>query len=175
MSDAEEKKETTDESKEIPETETEFLSWTTHPVRRRPLVSALVTVFILVISMFVFYIMESKAFSVLALVVMFMSLAKFYMPTGYRLTNKKIMIKTTVQTLNRPWSMYRTYYPDKNGVLLSPFVRPSRLENFRGVYIMFSGNKEAVMKIVEEQIEKHQDVEQADTGDPHPETKDSNL
>lgn len=170
MSDGEEKKVTSGESVEIPETE--LLSWTTHPVRRRPLVSALVTVFILVISMFVFYIMESKAFSVLALVVMFMSLAKFYMPTGYRFTDKKIVIKTTIQTINRPWSMYRTYYPDKNGVLLSPFVRPSRLENFRGVYIMFAGNKDAVMKIVKEQIEKRQDAEQVSVDDAPSETKE---
>ena len=45
------------------------------------------------------------------------------------------------------------YYVDKSGVLLSPFIRPSRLENFRGLYVRFAGNKDEVMRIVSERIQ----------------------
>jgi hypothetical protein len=37
-------------------------------------------------------------------------------------------------------------------VLLSPFAEPSRLENFRGLYVMFEGNRDAVTKFVQEHI-----------------------
>ena len=126
-------------------------------MQKRPLVTALVTIFILVISMLVYLAMESKAFSVLALVVLFASLARFYLPTKYRLTDRGITVKSLTQTVNKPWSMYRSCYPDKNGILLSPFAEPSRLENFRGIFLLFGGNREAVISTVKDQINKHRE------------------
>lgn len=128
------------------------LEWTCHPVKRRPLVSVLVTLFILVVVAIVFYTTASRAFGVLAAVVMLASLAKFYFPTTYRLTHDRITIKTTTQTLRKDWSIYRSCYPDKNGILLSPFVRPSRLENFRGIYLMFNNNRDEVTSFVKAHI-----------------------
>ena len=133
-------------------TDSSVLEWTSHPMRKRPLVAALVTVFILVISALVFWTTMSKAFSVLALVVLFMSLAKFYMPTKYMLTEKYIIIKSTTQTIKKEWSMFRSFYPDKNGVLLSPFVGPSRMENFRGMFLIFSAYKEEVLAFIKDHI-----------------------
>ena len=83
---------------------------------------------------------------------MLASLAKFYFPTTYRLTNDKITIKTTTQTLHKDWSMYRSFYPDKKGILLSPFTQPSRLENFRGIYLMLENNHEQVTDYVRAHI-----------------------
>ena len=128
------------------------LEWRCHPAARRPWVTAAVTVFLLLLSAIVFFITDSKVFCFLALVVLFASLAKFYFPTGYRMTDKGVRVKTSMQTLDKDWGMYRSYYPDKNGVLLSPFVRRSRLENFRGMYVMFSDNRDEVLAFVREHI-----------------------
>lgn len=140
------------------------LEWTCHPVKRKPLVSALVTLFIFVVVALVFYTTSSRAFGVLAAVVMLASLAKFYFPTTYRLTNDRITIKTTTQTLRKDWSIYRSCYPDKNGILLSPFVRPSRLENFRGIYLMFANNRDEVTEFVKAHIGKKVDSVSPDEG-----------
>jgi cell division protein FtsW (lipid II flippase) len=129
-----------------------LLEWTCHPVRRRPWVSAAVTLFIVVVAMAVFYGTDSRAFAVLALVVLLMSLAKFYMPTSFKFTPTKVYVKTTTQTLAKDWSQYRTFYADRNGVLLSPFAGPSRLENFRGLYLMFEANRDQVLEIVKSRI-----------------------
>jgi len=131
---------------------TNVLEWKCHPATRKPWVTIGVSIFILVISMLVFASTDSKGFSFIALLIMFASLAKFYFPTKYRLTDEKISIKTTTQTLHKEWSIYRSFYPDKNGVLLSPFVRPTRMENFRGLYIMFSNNRDEVINYVESHI-----------------------
>jgi hypothetical protein len=136
------------------ETESEpIIEWTTHPVKRKPLVSVLVSLFIIVVVVIVYYIMSSKAFALLALLILFASLAKFYFPTTYRLTHDKITIKTVTQTLHKDWSIYRSCYPDKNGILLSPFVRPSRLENFRGLYLIFANNRDEVTQFVKAHID----------------------
>lgn len=130
-----------------------ILQWRCHPVRRRPRVSVAVSVFIVLVGIMVYYATDhSQIFTTLALVVMFASLIKFYFPTSYKLTDKKVIIKTTTQTITKDWSIYRSFYPDKNGVLLSPFTRHTRLENFRGLYIMFSGNRDEVVEFVKDRI-----------------------
>ena len=132
--------------------EGEVLAWTTHPIRRKPLTAVIVTFFILVVGFLVFVTTESKAFGTLALVVLFASVAKFYMPTKYRLSDKRVTVKSTTQTITKNWSHFRSYYPDKNGVLLSPFIQPSRLENFRGMYLIFENNRDAVMDFIRSHI-----------------------
>ncbi len=128
------------------------LSWKCHPATRKPLVTIAVTLFVLLVTAAVFYSTDSRTFAVLTLLIMFGSLAKFYFPTSYTLTDEGIIIKTTTQTLRKEWSLYRSYYPDKNGILLSPFVRPTRLENFRGLYVMFNNNKDEVIAFVKAHI-----------------------
>jgi len=128
------------------------LAWTVHPVKRRPLVSVAVTAFVIFIAIMVYTWMESHWFTALALLIMLMSLAKFYFPTYYKLTDKGVTVKSTSQTLVKEWKLYRSCYPDKKGVLLSPFVQPTRLENFRGLYVMFEGNGDEVTAFVREQI-----------------------
>lgn len=128
------------------------MEWRCHPVKRRPSVSIAVSLFIIVVAMAVFYSTDSRAFTVLALVVMLGSLAKFYFPTSYQLTAETVSVKTTTMTITKSWSQYRSFYPDKNGVLLSPFAQPSRLENFRGLYLMFSDNRDEVIAFVQAQI-----------------------
>jgi len=131
---------------------TELLKWTTHPIKRKPIVAVLVTLFILVIPFFVLSITSSKLFGFLSLVVLFASVAKFYFPTYFTLTDTEVVVKSSTMTNRRKWTEFRSYYPDKNGVLLSPFVDKSRLENFRGIYIMFDNNSETVLAIVKQKI-----------------------
>ena len=126
--------------------------WTCHPLKRRPLASVLVTLFIMVCGIAVYVTTESRWFSVFALVVLYLSVAKFYFPTTYSMNTEGITVKTTTQKLFKPWSMYRSYYPDKNGVLLSPFTRPTRLENFRGLFVMFDGNREEILAYLKDRI-----------------------
>lgn len=128
------------------------LEWTVHPVTRRPLLAIGVTLFIIAVGTMVYYSTESGLFGLFALIVLFASLAKYYFPTSYRLTDKRVIIKTTTQTLAKDWSAYRSFYRDKNGILLSPFIEPSRLENFRGAYLICRDNIDEVSSFVRERI-----------------------
>ena len=128
------------------------LEWACHPVKRRPLVSVGVSLFIVVVVVLVFFATGSGWFTLLAILILLGSLAKFYLPTRYRLSDRRITVRTTTQTLHKDWSLYRSCWPDKNGVLLSPFEGQSRLENFRGLYLMFEGNADQVVAFVKERI-----------------------
>jgi hypothetical protein len=147
------------EPKANPETkdtrpEGQILEWVSHPAKRKPLVTVMVSLFIAVLVIIVYYMTYSVWFSVLGFVILYGSLSAFYFPTRYRLTDDGIEVKTTFQRLQKKWSQYRTCYPDKNGILLSPFARPSRLENFRGLYLRFWYNRDEVVAFVRAQIEK---------------------
>jgi len=150
--------EKSDKSSDIPSDDSGFqddgptLAWTVHPVKRKPWISATVTVFVILVAMIVYSWMQSLWFTILALLIMLGSLAKFYFPTSYKLSDKGVTVKTTTQTLFKEWHIYRSCYPDKKGILLSPFAEPTRLENFRGLYVMFEGNNEQVTAYCRERI-----------------------
>lgn len=135
----------------------EYMTWVTHPMKRKPVRATLVTVFILVCGGLVYYMTGWAWFAVLGVLILFGSLAKFYFPTRYTLDEEGVTVKTTTQTLKKPWSMYRSSYRDKNGVLLSPFVEPSRLENFRGLYLIFDNNGDDVTSFIARRLETPDD------------------
>lgn len=135
-----------------PEVSGPVLRWVSHPMKRRPLVAVIVTLFIIVCGLIVQVTTETSWFSGLAMVVLFASLAKFYFPTAYTLDTSGVTIKTTTQTLKKEWRLYRSCYRDKNGLLLSPFTEPSRLENFRGLYLIFDRNGDEVTAFVKQRL-----------------------
>ena len=128
------------------------IRWSCHPVKRRPLLSVGITLLVMFIIAMVFNTTQSVFFGLLAFIIMFVSLAKFYFPTHYCLSDKGVTVKTTSQTLTKNWSEFRSFYPDKNGILLSPFAVPSKLENFRGLFIMFNENRDEVTSFVKNHI-----------------------
>ncbi len=131
-----------------------ILDWVCHPAKRNMKVTVAVSVFIVILVAAVYYATYSVWFTILGFLILTGSLAGFYFPSHYRFTENKIIVKTTMQNLVKKWSQYRSYYADKNGVLLSPFARPSRLENFRGIYIKFWNNKDEVMAIVKDKVKR---------------------
>ena len=98
--------------------------------------------------------MQLRHFGFLLAILLVVGLVYTRVSTAYYCSyDDHIEIKTAVQTIRQEWSRYRSYYADKNGVLLSPFARPTRLENFRGKFIRFAGNRDRVMDIVRSKID----------------------
>jgi hypothetical protein len=130
----------------------EALKWVTHPVRRSSLITVLVILFLFVVWMVVYLATSSLFLTGLSVLIMLGSLSSFFLPTRYELSQDKVRIRFFLTTRERQWNAFRSFYVDKNGVLLSPFDKPSRLENFRGVYVRFNRNKDQVVEFVESRI-----------------------
>lgn len=138
--------------------QTPLLDYVCHPAKRDMRITALTTVFIVICIILVWLISFSPILTALGVLILFGSLTGFYFPSRYIFYNDHLIVKSTVQTLRKDWSLFRSYYPDKNGVLLSPFARPTRLENFRGTYIKFERNRDRVMEIVRDKIDYPEDA-----------------
>jgi hypothetical protein len=134
------------------------LEWKTHPMKKRPRVAILVTLFIFIMAAMVYSITDSNIFPTLTLIVLFASLAKFYLPTKFILDDKYVIVKSTTQTIKKEWINFRSFYPDKNGVLLSPFLEPTRMENFRGLFLIFDNNQDEVTAFVKSHIASNESL-----------------
>ncbi len=89
---------------------------------------------------------------VVAVVLIGGSILPYFLPTTYVLTEKGISVRSLFTRQNKRWDQYRSFSVDKHGVFLSPFDTPSRLENFRGIYLRFHRNKEEVVTFVEKRL-----------------------
>ena len=132
-----------------------IVEWVAHPARNRPVAAVLVAVFVAMVAIGIYSWTCSVLFTVLASVILTGSLAGFYFPTRYEFHDDKVVAGYTLTTIRKEWSQFRSFYRDGNGVLLSPFPSPSRLENFRGLYLRFGEcDRERVMEFIRTKIVK---------------------
>lgn len=128
-----------------------LLTWRSHPVRRGG--SKLTLVIAVLIGLPVgLLILYGPFYAGLAIVVLGGSLASYFLPTDYTLYSGGGEMRFFWICRRFTWEQFRSFYPDRNGVLLSPFPRPSRLENFRGLYLRFDDCADQVLAIVAERI-----------------------
>jgi hypothetical protein len=128
------------------------LEWSAWPAREKPLFALGLVLFLLAIWVAVGYVYREAVWVLLAVILLLGAVAPFFVITRYRLDEEGVSMKRFVTTMKKRWEELRSYYPDKNGVLVSPFAKPSRLENFRGVYLRFGGNREKVLAVLEQNI-----------------------
>ena len=131
--------------------ERELLRWRSVPARRSTRTTVLVVLTIIGVPL-VLAIWYGAFFGLLGLAILGGSLLSFFLPTDFILTDAAVERRYLGINQKRKWSEFRSFYPDKNGVLLSPFVRPSRLENFRGLYLRFEDNRDQVLAVVQDKV-----------------------
>ena len=132
--------------------EKRVLEWSVHPVKENRKTSLAVVLFLLLFWTAIYLVFRELVWVLLAVVLLGGSLFSFFTVTAYRLDEKGVTIKRPLTKVFREWSRVRSFYPDRKGVLLSPFATPSRLENHRGIYLRFGSNREEVLVYLKEQV-----------------------
>lgn len=79
----------------------------------------------------------------LPLLCLAVALSDFLLPTTYRLTPQGAHADCGLSRLFIAWSDVKRATHGSDGVYLSPFARPSRLEAFRGVRLRYGPNMDA--------------------------------
>jgi hypothetical protein len=145
-----------DEKQQHEKRQTEpLISWVVHPAKKRPAIAVLVSAFVALIAIGIYSWTLSPLFTALCTLVLLGSLSGFFFPTRYQLHDDLVIVKYTITSIKKEWFQYRSYYKDRNGVLLSPFATRSRLENFRGIYLRFDDcDRDKVMALVESKIKE---------------------
>ena len=113
------------------------LSWTVHPFVENWGKSVALGLFLTLLLFGIYWGFQSIYIAGLSVIFLIGSLYKYFLPFHHQCEADRLIITSCCYRQERSWKTFRSFYVDANGVLLSPFARPTRLENFRGVYVRF--------------------------------------
>ena len=126
--------------------------WRVHPLRENWMRSILLLLFLLFLFSGIYWLFQSVFVTLLSAIVVICSLYRYFVPFRYELYQHELVVTAPFYRLTKSWDAFRSFYVDNNGVLLSPFAKPSRLENFRGVYVRFGANRSEVLDFIKNKI-----------------------
>jgi hypothetical protein len=128
------------------------LEWSVFPFMENLARSIIVIVIIIACGFLVYLAFREVFLGILSVLILLTSLHTYFSRTTYRLDRNGVVIKTSLAKTEKKWSHFKRYYADKKGITLSPFAKPSRLEPFRSVRLLYGGNQEDVVEFVSQNI-----------------------
>jgi hypothetical protein len=81
------------------------------------------------------------------------ALAPYFLPTDYELDEEGAHMRFLGRKKRVSWEEVRRFDVDKQGIRLSPFRRPSRLDSFRGASLRFCRNSDEVIAFVRRKLQ----------------------
>ena len=118
----------------------DLIEWSDFPFKDKPLKGTLSLIFIIFISMVVFF-FWSKFLGIVSFLVLFLSVIPFYTVTHYRIDRDGIAVKNMGMVRKKKWEEIKRVYVVKNGLFFSPFEYETRLEHYRGILMRVYGDK----------------------------------
>ena len=117
------------------------LRWRSHPVVDDFPRSLLLVGIVIGVSVLAGFAFGGAGYGLLAAVVLVVSLTSYFAPTDFELDLGRAQ--------RVPWTRVKRVAVHREGVHLSPFPKPSRLDSFRGTFLRFAGNAQEVVSFVE--------------------------
>ena len=115
-------------------------SWVCHPLVEEPWPrSAALVAAILAFSALAAAAFEGLLYGAIALAVLSGSMSRFLLPTSYEIGGSGIAVSHLLRRRLRAWEEIRRVEVREDGLFLSPFPRPSRLDSFRGLFLPAAG------------------------------------
>lgn len=129
-----------------------LLEWTVFPVAESRSKAMIAVITPPAAMMVIYLLMHSWLWAILGLLLLFSSEFPFFLKSSYMFDEQGVTMKRGGMSLSRKWEQINSYYPDKNGVLLSPFARQTWLENFRGLYLQYGKHKDEILRILDDKL-----------------------
>ena len=86
----------------------------------------------------------------LAALILGIGLSRYFLVARYELDTNGVLVRFLGQSQRMEWQDVRRVLVHREGVHLSPFAQPSRLDSFRGVFLRFADNADEVTRFVEQ-------------------------
>ncbi|PIP14054.1 MAG: hypothetical protein COX48_02480 [bacterium (Candidatus Stahlbacteria) CG23_combo_of_CG06-09_8_20_14_all_34_7] len=129
------------------------IRWVSHPAKDSKPVIKIIAVLGFLLMLLVGFIELSWVGLIIALLISVIVFLQFVFPTTFTLKEKTILIEFLFTKKEYELSRFKSFYPDNAGVILSPFIKPSRLENFRGIYVRYGKKeKENILESIKERL-----------------------
>jgi hypothetical protein len=134
------------------------ITWQVHRAKEHPKKTLYVSIFIaaFIIFLIIFY---GPFWAILALLVLFLSLNAYFLPTTYTLTDNEIIVDKKLFNNKLEWSRFRKYYVTTTGIVLSPFTKRNFLDNFRGIHLLLpKENSEEIISFIKNKLDRTEEL-----------------
>ena len=132
--------------------EPDTLRWRAHPLVDDFPRSALLLVIVGAVCAGAGVAFGGLGYALLAAGFLAVSLARYFVPTHYELGASGATVRFLGQTRTVRWEAVKRVDVHRDGVHLSPFEHPSRLDSFRGTFLRFSGNADEAVSFVQHRV-----------------------
>ena len=129
------------------------IKWVSWPLRDEPRRKTALLLGFVVLTAFIAWLL-APFYGILALPLLFILLGPYFLPCRFEISETGVKKFFFLFNRNRPWSVYKRYVAQKDGVFLGTFAAPSRLDSFRGDFLRFSRttDRERVSALVRKHV-----------------------
>lgn len=131
--------------------EAEQLKWTACPARERPLAAIGAVAIILAISAAT-WLSFGPAWAAGATIVLIAALNRFFFASEFSMDAEAITARYPLRRQQLRWADVRRFVHDRHGGYLSTRARPSRLDGYRGMHLLFGSDRGAVIEAIEHRV-----------------------
>lgn len=133
--------------------EGETYEWTVRLWKENPQRLGVIALTALIAGLFGLWALRHPVGFLVGVAMIGLSSADFWMPIHFQLTALEAKRRVGPSLSSIAWSDVQQVREDELGAKLSPLRDPSsRLESFRGVYLRYDGNREAVIQRIRSQV-----------------------
>jgi len=130
-------------------------TWRVHPARQRVGAAVLSLCVIAAMAWLAASLMNSIWWGLFAFLVPCLTLRRFFLPTEFRIDEQGIKATNLGSRKSLAWSQVRRFVHDAAGGYLSTRRMPSSLDLFRGMHLLFDGNREQVIETLQRFTQEH--------------------
>ena len=95
----------------------------------------------------------------MALIILVLSLNKYFFKTSYTLDDDLVRVQTGLMTITKRWDHFQRFVISDKQIQLSPLSKPSRLDQFQALSLLLSPkvNKSEIESLVRLKLGKQHD------------------
>jgi len=130
-----------------------LVSWKSIPWLEKPWMTVFLFSLLILMALILWHITVfswgSPIMYFVSLMILFLNLLPYFIVTKYELYEDRIEVSYMFVKVKRSYSDFGCFYRDKNGVMLSTFKLPRRLDAFRGQSLRFSKDQKEAPQVMD--------------------------
>ncbi len=125
-----------------------LMEWTVHMARKRPLKAA-ATIAIIASTIAIGWVWVHPLIAFLMGLFLLNAVGDFLFPIHYKVTEEGIEVTSFLRDRKVRWEQIRRLNVFQDSVFLSPYPKPSRLDNLRGIWLYWDSDPEGLKRLIQ--------------------------
>jgi hypothetical protein len=129
------------------------ITWTSHPIKEEPRLKSACLIFIIITTSFIIgWSFQSNTFAGVSFILLTAAMARYFLPTTYTINETGFTISIIGYQKPFTWAQFNRADPHADGIFLSPFSTPHRLDTFRGQFLKTGKQTHEIFHVVQQHI-----------------------